>query len=237
MNIVDIIIILIIILCGLCGLKRGVIKESVSFFGLFIVVILAFLLKSIVSEAMYTHLPFFSFNGIFKGIEVLNILLYEIIAFIVVLTVLTIVLKVLIKLTSLIEKLLRITIVLGIPSKILGFVVGVIEGIVTCFIFLYILSLPLFNISIIRESKFREPILKNMPILSEFTSDFASAIGEFSTLKETYEDTSFDKDEFNKEAMEIFVKYRIIDIDNVKLLKDKGKLNFNGIDEIIDMED
>ena len=237
MNIVDIIIILIIILCGLCGLKRGIIKESVSFFGLFIVVILAFLLKSIVSEAMYTHLPFFSFNGIFKGIEVLNILLYETIAFIVVLTVLTIILKVLIKLTSVIEKLLTITIVLGIPSKILGFIVGLIEGVVTCFIILYILSLPLFNVGVIKESKFREPLLTNMPILSEFTSDFASAIGEFSTLKETYENTDSDKDKFNKEAMEIFVKYGIIDIDNVKLLKDKGKLNFNGIDEIIDMED
>ena len=46
MNIIDVAFILIILMSGIIGLKRGVIKESVSFLGLFIVVVLAFILKN-----------------------------------------------------------------------------------------------------------------------------------------------------------------------------------------------
>lgn len=233
MNIIDVAFILIILLCGLLGLKKGIIKESVSFLGLFVVVILAFLLKNPVSIFLYEHLPFFNFFGIFKGIEVLNILLYEVIAFIVMLSIFTIILKILIKLTSIIEKLLTITIILGIPSKILGGIVGLIEGFVWSFIILYIISLPVFNLDIVKDSSIRKPILENTPILSKFTSDFTLAISDFSELKDEYKEDKIDSDQFNRDALDVFLNYKIIDIESVKKLRGKNKLTFVGVDELI----
>lgn len=233
MNIIDVAFILIILMSGIIGLKRGVIKESVSFLGLFIVVILAFILKNPVSVFLYEHLPFFKFFGIFKGIEVLNILIYEVVAFILVLSILTIILKLVIKLTSVIEKLLTITVILGIPSKILGFIVGIIEGFVWSFIFIYILSLPIFNIPTIKDSNARKSIIKNTPILSKFTQNFIVTIDDFILIKDEYTEKKISSDEFNKNSLDVFLKYGIIDVKSVKILKNKNKLSFNGIDDLI----
>lgn len=233
MNIIDVAFILIILMSGIIGLKRGVIKESVSFLGFFIVVIFAFILKNPVSIFLYEHLPFFKFLGIFKGIEVLNILLYEVVAFILVLSILTIILKVVIKLTSVIEKLLTITVILGIPSKILGFIVGIIEGFVWGFIFIYILSLPIFNMSIIKDSNARKSIIKNTPILSKFTQNFIGTIDDFILIKDEYTEKKISSDEFNQNSLDVFLKYGIIDVKSVKILKNKNKLSFKGIDDLI----
>lgn len=233
MNICDILFILIVVMCGLVGLKKGFTREIVSFLGFFIVVVLAFILKNPVSIFLYEHLPFFKFFGIFKGIEVLNILLYEIIAFIVMLSLFTVILKVVIKLTSVIEKLLTITIVLGIPSKILGGIVGLIEGFVWGFIILYILSLPVFNFSFVHDSNIRKSVLEHTPILSKFTSDFTLAIDDFSKLKDEYKENKIDSNQFNRDALDVFLNYKVISVESAKTLKDKNKLTFSGIDDII----
>lgn len=236
MNIIDIIFILIIIMCSLFGVFKGVIRETVSFVGFYLVVILSFMLKNPVSVFFYKNLPFFKFFGIFKGIEVLNILIYEIIAFIVILSILTIIFGIIVKFTKIFEKLLTITIVLGIPSKILGGIVGIVEGFVLGFIMLYIVSLPVFDLSIVKDSKIKDPVLKNTPFLSSFTSDFVSAINDFTDLKEKYESDNISSDEFNKDALNVFINYKIIDKESVKLLSDKNKLTFKGMNEIIGSE-
>ena len=85
MNIIDIGIILIIIMGGIVGFKRGFFNQLVSSIGFFVIVVLSFLLKNPLSVFLYEHLPFFKFGGIIKGVTVLNIFLYEIIAFIIIL--------------------------------------------------------------------------------------------------------------------------------------------------------
>ena len=84
MNVIDIIIILFILLGGVAGFKAGVLKKIVSFVGLFIVVYLSFRLKNYLSPFFYENLPFFNFWGIFKGIQVLNIIFYEFLSFIII---------------------------------------------------------------------------------------------------------------------------------------------------------
>ena len=46
MGIIDIVIILLILFGGLIGFKEGVIKKTTSFLGLFVVVIISFILKN-----------------------------------------------------------------------------------------------------------------------------------------------------------------------------------------------
>lgn len=152
MNVVDVIIIALLILGGVAGFKAGVIKKLTDFLGMFAVVILAFYLKNYISVIMYENLPFFNFFGLINGINALNILLYEVIAFLVIFILLLFVLKVILLATGLIEKILKATVILSIPSKILGIIVGVIEMYVYIFLVLVIATLPVFDSSFLKDS-------------------------------------------------------------------------------------
>ena len=210
---VDLIIILVIILCGLIGLKRGFTKELVCFLGFFLVIILSFILKNPVSSFFYEHLPFFKFSGLFKGITSINILLYEVLAFLVVASILLIILRVIIFATSVFEKLLKLTIILGLPSKILGCIIGLIEGVVWCFIILYIVSLPLFNIKQINNSKLKDEILTKTPVLTNITKDTVKSFEEFEKLKDDYKNKKISNNKFDLETMDVLLKYKVISVD------------------------
>ena len=64
--------------------------------------------------------------------------LYEIIAFLVVLSIMSILFKILLKLTNIFEGLLKVTIVFAPISKIGGAIVGGIEAYIWAFLILYI---------------------------------------------------------------------------------------------------
>ena len=84
MNIVDILIVIFVLLGAFVGAKQGFTKALVSFLGIIIVVVIAYFLKNPVSELLMSVGPFFNFGGIIKGVTVLNIAVYEIIAFVLV---------------------------------------------------------------------------------------------------------------------------------------------------------
>ena len=230
---VDLIIILVIILCGLIGLKRGFTKELVCFLGFFLVIILSFILKNPVSSFFYEHLPFFKFSGLFKGITSINILLYEVLAFLVVVSILLIILRVIIFATSVFEKLLKLTIILGLPSKILGCIIGLIEGVVWCFIILYIVSLPLFNIKQINNSKLKDEILTKTPVLTNITKDTVKSFEEFEKLKDDYKNKKISNNKFDLETMDVLLKYKIINIDSLEKLVKNKKINIKNINKVI----
>lgn len=232
MNILDALIILLILFSAFTGFKRGFTKELVSFLGFFVIVIAAFLLKNPISEILYENMPFFSFGGLFKGVSALNIIVYEVIAFFIVVAIATIIFRVLVFATSIFEKLLKMTIILGFPSKILGMIIGAIEGFVWSFIILYILSLPVFNIKEMNDSKLVGPILENTPVLSAFTKDFKVALDEFGSLKEKYEIEN-NTEEFNYSTLDVLLKYKIVSVESVEKLNQKGKLKIDNIDVLI----
>lgn len=230
MTIIDIGIILILILGAIVGFKRGLTTQLVSTVGIILIIIVAFLLKNPVSEFMYKNLPFFDFGGLLKGISVLNIAVYEIIAFLIVLSVLVIVFKLLLKATKIFETLLKFTIILGIPSKIAGAVVGVIENYIFIFIILYIISLPVFNFNL--ESDYKDKILNNTPILSSVADNGLKVIEEFKILKEEY-DKAPNANEFNRETLDLFLKYDVVTVESVETLINKDKLKIEGVETII----
>ncbi len=232
MNIVDIIIILFILFWGVIGFKRGFIKQTTMFIGLILILVLSFVLKNSVAIYMYEKLPFFNFFGIFRGVTVLNILLYELIAFFLVLAVLFLILKIFTFFSSIIEKILNFTIILGIPSKLLGFIVGLIEGYIVAFLILYFISLPIFNIYIIRESKFIPFMLDKTPILSEKLENTINTFEEIYSIKGKYKDAK-SNDEFNKEALDILLKHNIITVESVEKLVISSKLKINNVEGIL----
>lgn len=233
MNIVDLIIIIVIAFGAVIGFKRGFTRSLVSALGFIVIAVLAFLLKNPVSVFLYENLPFFKFAGIIKGVTVLNIALYEILAFVIVLVVLVVLLKVLMLATSIFEKILNATIILGIPSKIAGAIVGAIQYFVITFVILYIVSLPVFNINIISESQMKDKILNSTPILSNIVDDGVKVINEFASIKDKYKDNNSNAEQFNKEVLDLFLKYDVVKVESIDKLIEKEKLQINNIEEIL----
>ena len=233
MNIIDIIIILFLILGAYIGFKQGFTKSLVSFLGILFVAIIAYFLKNPVSEFLMSFCPFFNFGGIIKGVTVLNIAVYEIIAFILVFSILMIALKVLLLATGILETILKFTIILGIPSKILGSIVGIIKHYVIIFFVLYFLSMPNFvDVEFIKNSNYREPILRNTPLLSNVAESTLKVLDEFKGLSDKYTDTE-NSNEFNLETLDLFLKYKVVTVDTVKKLENNGKIDIKGMNRVI----
>ncbi len=232
MNIIDIAFIIFILLGMLIGWKQGFTKSLVSCIGYIVVLILAFILKDPVGEFLMPYLPFFDFFGIIKGITVLNIALYQLIAFLLIFTLLLILLKFVMIATNLFEGLLKFTVVLGIPSKILGALCGGIRNFVISFMILYILTLPtLVNNDAITQSKFARPILDNTPVLSIFADNAMVIANEFTEIKDNYE--KMEPNEFNKKTLELFLKYDIVKASTVRKLIEKDKIVMPGAEKVL----
>lgn len=231
-SIVDAIIILFLLMGAAIGFKRGVIQSATMFLGIIIVIIVAYYLKNPLSELMYTYLPFFKFSGALEGVSVLNILIYEGIAFVIVFLILTALLNVLIKVTGIVEKILKFTIILGIPSKILGAIFGVFEQFVYIFVILFLLSKVTITTDYIMESKFATKILNSTPVLSNVVESSYQSFENIYSLKDKYQNVE-DKNEYNKEALDILLKYDIIKKDSAQKLIDNGKLKIDGVETVI----
>lgn len=231
LNIVDIIIILIIALGAIVGFKEGAIKRGTSIVGLVLVVILSFTLKNYLSVFFYENLPFFDLWGVFKGIQVLNIVFYEMLAFLIIASVLTIVYRVILGITGIIEKILKATIILSIPSKILGFFIGIFEYYIWVYLFLFVLTLPVFNIKDIYESKTAMFIITETPILSKYTGKTLDIYNDLYSIIDNRENKT--NEQVNEEAMKLMLKHDIITTESAHKLIDRNKVIVND-DSFID---
>lgn len=223
MNIVDAIIILMILFGGVVGLKKGFTRQLVDTVGIIAVIVISFMLKGVVSEFLYKFMPFFNFSNRFAGITSMNILLYEIVSFVLIFAVLSTLLGVLKKTTSLFEKMLNATIILGIPSKILGFFAGLINNFIISFIVLYVLSLPVFGLNLVTESQVTQKILNSTPVLSNICNDSLEVFNEMSKLMDEYK-TNPKRADLNQRTINLLIEYDIIEKDTVNKLIKNGKL-------------
>lgn len=224
MGIVDILIIIFILSFGILGSKRGFFKQTVTTVGSILVFVLAYYFKDGVANFLTFNLPFFNFKGEMLGLTSLNIIMYQLIAFLLMVLIFSGILAVIIKITGIFEKILRLTIVLGIPSKILGFILGLVEGYVITYIILFILMLPILKIDIIDNSSFARPILKSSPVISNIVGTTKDTCLSIYDLVNDYSKDK-DKDKFNKEAIRIMLSNNMITKSYVEELINKGKLD------------
>ena len=231
LNIVDVIIILIILLGGVVGFKEGAIKKLTSIVGLVVVVILSFMLKNYLSVFFYENLPFFNLWGLFKGIQVLNILFYELLAFAIISTILTVIYRILLGITGIIENILKATVILSIPSKIIGFFIGLFEYYIWVYLFLFILTLPVFNIKDIYESKMATFMITKTPILSKYTGKTLDIYNDLYSIIDNRESKT--NEQVNEEAMELMLKHDLITAESAHKLVERNKVLVND-DSFID---
>ena len=229
MNIVDTIILLGLFLGAVTGFVRGFFKQTVIFLGTILVVVLAFLIKNPLSTIMYQNLPFFKFGGL----TALNILVYEVIAFIIAVTILTLILAIIIKITGIIEKILKFTVILALPSKLLGMIVGIMQSIVIMYIILCIMSLPTLKMYFLKDSKYTNVILTKTPIISNITNDIVKSFNEIAELTKIKIDLK-DADNTNGKIVDVLLKNNIVTIGNVDNLVESKKIS---IDNYLELKD
>lgn len=221
MNIFGVIVILLIISSGVMGLKKGFLKESVVFIGTILVYIISFLLKDKIGLVLCKWFPFFSFDGL----QTLNILVYQLIAFVFIATILFSIATIIFKLTGIIQKLVDITIILTLPSKILGFIFGILEGYIVMFLILIILAIPLRNVELFKESTVVTKIMYNSPILSKTLGGVPKTIEDILDVTTEIQKTDYNKNKVALDIMKIELDHNIISKEDTLDLIERGKLD------------
>ncbi len=235
MNILDISIVLILIMSAIIGFKRGAIKEIVSLVGIIIVFILAFSFKGVLGNILCRWLPFFNFAGSLEGVSVLNILLYQLIAFLIIYSLLFSVYMLVMKISGIVQKLVHMTVILWLPSKLIGGVVAFITGYVMIFVVLLALLIPLKNTDFFSSSKFANYIVYDTPILSNSSKDISTSINEIYELGESLSKGDINKNEANVKTMDVLLKYKVVSPKVARELVALDKLDgISGLDAIIE---
>jgi len=227
MGIVDVIIILFLLFGAVVGFHKGFFSRTVSFVGLIVILVASFLLKDIIANFLLNFLPFF-----IKDAEILNILLYQAIGFVIVFGMLFGIFQLVVTLTNVFEKVLTLTIILGIPSKVLGAFVGFLEAVLISFVALLILNQPMFNLTMVHESKVGEFILTKTPIISNLGEGTIKTMDEIHQLTKHYENKDYNT--FNKEGLKVMLNNKIVSKETVQMLIDNKKITFEGAKEILE---
>lgn len=230
---IDIAIIIILIWGFLVGFKNGFFRSSINLIATILALVISYALKNPVSVFFYKYLPFMEFSGKVEGLQVINIIIYEAIAFFLVFGLISIGLKIIFMITKLLDKLISLTIVLTLPSKLLGALIGAIESFVFIFVILFLLSTfksDKFNID---DTKLGNPILYKNPYITKYVSNVTNTVTKIYDLAEEYDEIE-DKNEYNLKAMDIILKNKIITVDNALMLVKKDKLQIDGIEELIE---
>ncbi len=230
MNIFDIVIILLILLSGVTGLKQGLLKSGINLIGTILIYIIAFKMKDSIGLFLCKVCPFFKFNGYIT----LNILVYQLIAFVLIASILFSVFAIVLKLTGIVQKLVDLTVILTIPSKIGGFIIGLLEGYVVMFIIILILSVPLRNVELFSKSTLVDKMINNTPILSSTLDGVGDVIFNIFEITSEVKNKNDETNKVNIDIMKTYLDYKIISKEDTIKIIDTGKLDsINGIKEFV----
>lgn len=224
MNFIDIIIIILFIMGIVEGYKRGLITSLFKLLSTIIIFVFAYSLKGPLSLVLMNYLPFLSFSGIFAGITALNVLLYEGIAFFILIIIFSFLTKILLKISGILNKIINATIILGFPNKIGGAIINLVRYYIIAFIVIFILNLIPASSIYINSSNLSQAMLNKTPILSPATKNLNKSISEVYHLLQEIDETTEENTQLNDEVIEILLKYGIVNEENVNNLNSAGKL-------------
>ena len=237
MTAIDIVIILLLIMFGVVGWKQGIIKEAVQLIGMIIILVIAFMFKGELGNIFCKWLPFFNFNGSpLEGMTTLNILLYQVLGFVIIFTVLYAIYTIILKLSGVFQKILDWTIILLIPSKIGGLIIGLLEGYILLFVLLLIITgLPANYTSNFTNSNLVQTIVYNTPILSSASKDVTNSMKDIYVLVDEVAQKKITTNEANLKTVDIMLKYDLVTPKTVEQLVILDKLKgIKGIESVIE---
>lgn len=234
LNIFDVGIILLLIMFLIVGFKNGVIRETFALIGIIAVFILSFVFKGLLGNLMCIILPFFKLSGVIEGFSVINILIYQIIAFMLVFAILLTIYEIFLKISKFIQKLVNLTIILILPSKLLGAVVSLIKGVIVLFAVFIVLMIPLKNSELFTGSTMVNQILYKTPILSQSSNNYINTVEEIYNLAEKVSNKEISTNDANLELLDMMLKHKIVNKSTVESLVKLHKLDdVNNIETVL----
>ena len=229
-TIVDIILVALIILGTYLGTRKGLIKTAVGFVGLVAITIISYTLKSSLANFLIDLLPFFSFGGALDGLTSINILVYNILSFVVIFVLLYCVLNIILALTGFVDTILKFTVIWIIPSKIGGAILGLLEAWVFVFLAVFVASQFNFTNTYIQDSKVSNFILNHTPVVGTYLGGAALAAEEiYKGIEEYSIDESKTKEDLNLYILQIQINYGLISKDKAQELLDIGKIGLGNV--------
>lgn len=224
MNILDGIIIILFVLGILYGDKKGFINGALSLVGLIVIITFSFIFHGLIAETLLKGMPFLKFSGACKGITSLNILFYEGIGFLLIFFFLLSILGIVLKITGVLQKVIDYSIVLTLPSKILGVLVGFVNALIVIFILLFVLLNINSTRKYVHESKVASFIMERTFVLSNVTGKYYDSTDEINGIIEDCKKEKSDKKVCNANVANTLIKYRIVSKNEVIELIESGKL-------------
>lgn len=229
MNNISVAIILIIVSFGILGLKRGALKEAVIVFGNILVIAIAYFFKDMLASYLMNALPAYKINSVLGPLSSLTIIFYKLIAFLALMIVFHFLLRIIINLSGLLGKIMDATVILLLPNRIIGFILGILEGYVLMFIVLNVLMIPLSSNTTFMDSGVRKYIVEETPILKDSFGGLNTSLEEVMQL-----DKNDNENSLNLKVIDILLKNKIITKDEVEELANNGKIvNVEGLDTVI----
>lgn len=229
MNTISIVIVLIILSFGVLGLKRGAIKEAAVVIGNILAIVLAFVLKDLFASYLISVFPAYKISSVIGSLSSLSIIFYKLLAFLILLIIFRFILRIIVSLSGIISKIVDATIILLLPNRILGFILGIVEGYILMFVALNVLMIPLSSNATFMDSEVRKYIVEETPILKDSFGGLNTSLEEVMQL-----DKNDNENSLNLKVIDILLKNKIITKDEVQELASNGKLvNIEGIDTII----
>lgn len=228
--VIDIILVVFIVLGILAGIKKGLIKTLVGFVGLVAIVIISYTLRIYLAEFLIDKMPFFEFSGSLEGLTALNILIYNVISFVVIFILLYCILNIVIAVTGFIDTLLKFTVIWIIPSKIGGAILGFLEAWI--FLFLVVFVLNQFNATngVIKDSNVSQIILDHTPVIGNYLSGAGKAAEEIYDGIETYRnDETKTTSDLNLYILQIEINYGLVSKDKATELMEIGKIGLENV--------
>ena len=227
MAILDGIIIILITLGILYGTKKGFLNGIVALAGLFFSFMFGIIFRSELANVLLKGMPFLKFHGSYNGITSLNILFYEAIAFLLIFLFLLSVLSVILKLTGIIQKVIDYSIVLTLPSKILGVVVGVLNALIIS----YVISFVMLNINstrwMVHDSNIANFLLKNTIVVPNHSKKYLESTKDINSIIDKCK-LDIDKKSCNSKVANALIKYDVVSKEKViELIESKKLKNIN----------
>lgn len=220
--IVDFLIIVFLLAGIVGGYKKGFLESTIRLIGNIITFLGAYLLKGPLSIYLYTNLPFFKLDGFFEGLSVLNVIIYELIAFVILWVLFSIILGILVKVFKLERLMMMIVTKLRIPNKFLGAVFGFLE--MYLFVYFFVLIAIFFaNFNSYDMNKRLASYVFKTPLLYETFAPTYNALEDIVEITLKYENSN-DKVSLNTEALGILIEYDLIDEEDINTLIGDNKI-------------
>ena len=191
--IISIVILIFLSFGVLLGIKRGFTYQLIKMLGILVVLILSYLLKDIVASIFIEYFDFIKID------TSISIIFYRMLSFILLCFIFRLILQLLLKVSKVFENILKATVILSIPSKILGGILGFVEYYIYIFIILLILNLPFMPIDI-NESKIASSMINKTPLMS---TKLDTSL--FKDLKEVVDSNGSTED-----YLKVLLKHRLI---------------------------